>query len=92
MPEPVTTEKTTKDQWSQQEGAEEPETNPSVLQQEEQADTTEGEVIADCKPVIDYYPERSDPETEPVNCIEEAVNSTAEYVKIEIPLDGTFKQ
>ena len=49
MPEPVTTEKTTKDQWSQQEGAEEPETNPSVLQQEEQADTTEGEHCRVCE-------------------------------------------
>ena len=33
--------------WFQSEGIEETETNASVSQQEEQADTKEGEVIAD---------------------------------------------
>ena len=40
--------------WSQQEGAEDPETSPSVPQQEEQSDATEGKVIADYDPDI-YY-------------------------------------
>ena len=39
---------------SQPEGAEEPETNPSVPQQEEQPDTTDGKVIADYKLDIGY--------------------------------------
>ena len=34
---------------SKQEGGEEPETNPSVPQQEEQTNAIEGEVIADSK-------------------------------------------
>ena len=36
---------------------EEPETNPSVPQQEEQSDTREGKVIADFNPDVDYEPE-----------------------------------
>ena len=40
--------------WSQQEGTEEPETKPSAPQQEEQPDTTEGEVITDFNPDVDY--------------------------------------
>ena len=38
---------------SQQEGAAEPENNPSVLQLEEQTDTEEGKVIVEYKPDID---------------------------------------
>ena len=40
--------------WSQQEGAEEPKTNPSVPQQEEQPDVIEDEVIVDYDPDVDY--------------------------------------
>ena len=39
---------------SQKEGTEDLETNPSVPQQEEQPDATEGKVIADNSPVLDY--------------------------------------
>ena len=49
---------------SQQEVAEESETNPSVPQQEEQPDSTEGKVIADYDPDLDY--EGSEPKNEPV--------------------------
>ena len=41
----------------QSEGEGEPETNPSVPWQEEQADTIEGKVIANYVPGIDYKPE-----------------------------------
>ena len=50
--------------WSQQQGAEEPETNTSVPQQEEQSDATEGKVIADNNPNVDC--EGSEPKNEPV--------------------------
>ena len=50
--------------WSQQEDAEEPETNLSVPQQEEQPDAAEGEIIADYNPDVDY--EGLEPTNEPV--------------------------
>ena len=53
--------------WSQPEDAEETETNLSVPQQEEQADATEGKVIADYGLDVDYEPEWSDPEIKPAN-------------------------
>ena len=40
--------------WSLQEGTEEPETNPSVPQQEKQPDAAEGKVIADYDQDISY--------------------------------------
>ena len=46
--------------WLQQEGTTEPENNSSVLQFEEQSDITEGKVIVDYKPGIDYEPEGPD--------------------------------
>ena len=39
---------------SQPKGAEEPETNPSVTQQEEQTNMAKGNVIADYQPDIDH--------------------------------------
>ena len=47
--------------WSQQEGTE-PESNPSVPLQEDQRDTTEGEVIVDYDLDMDY--ERSEHKNE----------------------------
>ena len=41
-------------------------TNPSVFQQEEQADTIESKVIPDHKPDVDYKQEESDLENVPV--------------------------
>ena len=49
--------------WSQPEGAEEPEINISVSQQEEQLDVTEGKVIAEYGPAVDY--EETEPKIEP---------------------------
>ena len=49
--------------WSQSEYAEETEINPSVPQQEKQSDVTEGKVIVDCGPDVDY--EWSEPKIEP---------------------------
>ena len=42
--------------WLQPDGTEQPETNPSVPQQEEQANAIHGKVIADYKPDTDYKP------------------------------------
>ena len=75
---------------SWQGGTEEPEIITSVPQQEEQADTTEYEVIADYNPDIDYEPEESDTEIEAVN--EEEENSAAVYSKMELPQEGTLHQ
>ena len=69
--------------WPQQGGAEEPETNVSVPQQEGQADATRGKAIADYKSDVDYEPEGSDPDIKAVN--EEEENSYAEYAKMELP-------
>ena len=69
----------------QQECTEKSETNPSVPQQEEQADAAEGKVIAGYKPDVDYKPEGSDPEIKPVDHNKEEENSGAEYVKMEFP-------
>ena len=57
--------------WLQPESAEEPKSNPSVMQQEEQADAAEGKVNADYKLDVDYKPEGSYPEIKPVNHSEE---------------------
>ena len=48
----------------QPEGTEEPETNPSVSQWEEQPHTAEGKVIVDYDLYIDY--DESEPKNEPV--------------------------
>ena len=66
--------------WSQPEGAEEPQTNISVSQQEEQTNAAEGKVIADYEPDVDYKPEGSEPKIKPVKEVEE--NSDAEYLKL----------
>ena len=73
--------------WSQQGGTEEPETNVSVPQQEEQPDAAEGEVIVDNDP--DVYYEGSEPEIEPVAQEEKEENSDAEYANMEIPQEFT---
>ena len=49
--------------WSQQEGIEEPDTNPSVSQQEEHPYATKGKVIADYDPDVDS--EGSEPMNDP---------------------------
>ena len=72
------------------EGTEEPKTNPSVSQQEEQPDATEGEVITDYDPDVDY--EESEPKNEPGAQKEKEEHSDTEYANIEIPCNGTFHQ
>ena len=69
---------------SQPEVIEEPETNPSFPQQEEQTDAVEGKIIADYKLDVGYEPEGSDPENKP-DAQEEEENSNAHYVKMELP-------
>ena len=49
--------------WSQPVDVEEPKTNCSAPQQEEQADTIDGEVIANYEQGVDYEPEMLEPET-----------------------------
>ena len=71
-------------------GAEEPETNPSVPQQEEHRDAKDGKVIADYDPDMDYRPERSDSDIKAID--EEEGNSVAEYAKMELSQDGTLCQ
>ena len=74
--------------WSQQGGAEEPETNISVPQQEEQRDAARGKVIADYDPEVNYKPEGSDPEIEAIN--EEEKNFDQECAIMELPQDRTL--
>ena len=69
---------------SQPEGAGEPETNTSVTQQEEQADTIDGKAIADYMLDIDYKPEGSDPEIKLVNQVQEEEDPNAKHAKMEI--------
>ena len=64
----------------QQDGTEDLETNSSDPQQE-QANAIEGKDIADYEPVIDYKTEGSELEIEPVDHVEEELNSDAEYEK-----------
>ena len=71
--------------WSP-EGMEDPETNPSFPQQEEQSGTAEDKVTVDYDPDIDY--EGSDPHNESVAQDKKEENSDAEYANIEIPQDG----
>ena len=68
--------------WSQQEGAEEPVTNPSVPQQEERPGTAEGEDIADYHLETDY--EGSEPKNEPVAQEQKEEDPDAEYAKMEL--------
>ena len=75
---------------SKSEGAEEPEINPSVSQQEEQPDATKGKVIADYDPDIDY--ERSKPKNKPDSQEKKEENTDIEYTNMEIPHNGTFHQ
>ena len=74
----------------QQEGAEGPETNLTVPQQEEQPDATKGKVIADYDPDKDF--EGSNPINEPVAQEEKEEDPNAENVNLEIPCTGTFHQ
>ena len=67
----------------QQGGTEEPETNPSLPQQEEQPDATECKLVADYNLDVDYEPEGSVSYIKAVD--EEEANSNAEYAKIELP-------
>ena len=60
---------------SQQGGAEKPEKNVSVPQQEGQADTTRGKAVADYDLDTDYKPERSDPDIKTVDEEEEISDS-----------------
>ena len=64
--------------------------NLNVPQQEEQSDAIDGKVLADCKPDIDNEPEGSDPLIELVDYIEE--DPYTEYLKMEIPCQGTVHQ
>ena len=70
--------------------AEEPETNPSVPQQEEQSYTAEGKVIIDYGLDVDY--EESEPKIEPDAQEEKDENSDKEYTNIDIPCDRTLCQ
>ena len=63
-------------------GAEEPDTNLSVPQQEEHRDAREGEVV-DHNPDLDYKSEGSDPDIKAVD--EEEENSEAEHANMELP-------
>ena len=65
------------------EGTDESKTNPSVLQQEEQPDSAEGEVIVDYDLDIDC--EGSKQKNEPIAQEEQQENSDAEYANMEIP-------
>ena len=71
----------------QQEGMEEPVRDP---QQEEQSDATEGEVIADYGPDVDY--EGSVPKVEPDAQDQRKVDSDAEYAKMKMPREETLHQ
>ena len=75
---------------SQQGGTEEPETNPSVPQQEEQPNATEGEVKGHQDLDVDY--EGSEPKIEPISQEEKEENSVTEYANMLIPQKGTFHQ
>ena len=75
--------------WLQQKDIEEPETNSSVPQHEEQIDAAECEVLADYNSDINYKPEGSDPDIDAVHKEEE--NSYAEYVKMKLQV-GTLHQ
>ena len=61
----------------QQGGAEEPETNHKVPQQEEQQDATKSKVVADYNPDVHYKPCGTDPEIKAVH--EEEEKSDTEY-------------
>ena len=74
----------------QHEGAEEPETDPSVHQQKVQEDAANDKVIKDYKLDVDYKTEGSDPEI--VDHVEEKVNSHAEFMKMEPPHQGSMWQ
>ena len=61
----------------QPEGAEEPQTNTSVPQHEEQADATKDKVIADYEQDVEYEPEGLGPVIKPDT--REVENSDEEY-------------
>ena len=78
--------------WSQPEGMEKPETNPSGNQHEIQADTTEGKVVVDFKLDIEDELEQSDPMIKPADQVEEEVISDAECTKMELPCQENMQQ
>ena len=67
----------------QPEDAEEKETNPSIPQQKEQADTKDGEVIANYRQDVDYKPEGLDNENKQ-DAQEGEENSNAKNPKMEL--------
>ena len=69
------------------EGTGEPEANPSVPQQEEQPDATEGEAIVDYDLDVDY--EGLEHENEPVAQEEKEKISNAEYANSLAPSQGS---
>ena len=71
--------------WLQPECKNKHEINPSVPQQEEQTDATEGKDIVDFNSNVDY--EGSEPKNKPVAQQQKEEDS---YAKIELPQDGTF--
>ena len=71
----------------QLEGMTEPERDP---EQEEQPDATEGKVIADYDPGVDY--EGSEPKVEPDAQEQKEEDPDAEYPKMEMPRDSTLPQ
>ena len=73
--------------WLQPEGVVGPETNPSIHQNKEKVDATEGKVTWD----YHYEPEGPDAENEP-DAQEDEENSNAEYAKVELPHQGTIHQ
>ena len=75
-----------------QEGIAESETNPCVPHQEEQADSMESKVIADYTLDVYYKPEGADSESKPANHEKDEQNSNEEYVKMELPHQGTMQQ
>ena len=76
--------------WSQQEGTEEPETNPSAPQQKEHPDATEGGDIADYDLDIDY--DGSEHKNKPVTQEQKEKDPDMDYTKMKLPQDGNFHQ
>ena len=75
---------------SQSEGKDKPEINPSVPQQEEQPDATEGKDIVDYNPDVDY--EGSESQNDPVAQEKKEEDPVMEYAKMDMPRSGTLHQ
>ena len=72
--------------------ADEPESNRSVPQQGGHKDAKGGKAIADYNPDVYYKPEGADSESKPANHEKDEQNSNEEYVKMELPHQGTMQQ